>query len=60
MKFLYFLFGVIKGQCGNTEFTEEIGEITSPGFPAQYGNNVQCEYNIRAPTGVTVSMECVY
>ena len=53
---VFILLRLAKAQCGQTEFTEDEGEITSPNFPNNYGNNLNCIYNLRAPPGVEVVM----
>ena len=50
--FLY----TVRAQCGQTEYQEDEGEITSPGYPGNYGNNLNCIYNIRVPAGTDVEV----
>ena len=36
---------VVSSGCGNTTYTGSNGNITSPNYPNEYGNNVDC-YNV--------------
>ena len=53
--FCVFLY-TVRAQCGQTEYQEDEGEITSPGYPGNYGNNLNCVYNIRVPAGLDVEV----
>lgn len=51
----FFVFSIlfiqlVTAQCGQTEFTELSGRITSPGFPGQYPSDSDCTYEIIPPT----------
>lgn len=37
-------------RCGGT-YVGQTGLIASPSFPANYGNNENCEWNLQGPTG---------
>lgn len=47
------------GGCGNTVFTDASGNITSPGYPSNYGNNQNCSFMIQAAaaTNMTISFQ---
>jgi len=49
-----------KQSCGGTMTVDEEGEeITSPNYPANYGNRESCTWNIKAENpSATVEMEC--
>eukprot|EP00058_Branchiostoma_floridae_P008085 XP_002593573.1 hypothetical protein BRAFLDRAFT_125152 [Branchiostoma floridae] len=42
--------------CGGQR-TESSGTIQSPGYPGQYGNNLNCEWVITSPTGAVVQLQ---
>ncbi|XP_056401096.1 embryonic protein UVS.2-like [Hyla sarda] len=42
-------------QCGGTFYMPQ-GSFTSPGYPNEYGPNLDCVYTIAAPAGKTISL----
>ncbi|XP_056401091.1 embryonic protein UVS.2-like [Hyla sarda] len=42
-------------QCGGTFYMPQ-GSFTSPGYPNNYGANLNCVYTIAAPAGKTISL----
>ena len=43
-------------ECGG-ELNGESGQLKSPNYPNDYGNNKDCEWVINVPAGSTVTLE---
>ena len=43
-------------ECGQLEYTEQAGEVTSPGYPADYPADVNCVYTISSDGSKVVNI----
>ncbi|XP_070574419.1 low-density lipoprotein receptor-related protein 12-like isoform X2 [Ptychodera flava] len=43
--------------CGNSVFTSDVGEITSPNYPKIYPNDISCEYRISVVAGSSLWLQ---
>ena len=52
-------FVILQQGCGGTQ-TGSGGHVTSPGYPQNYPNNLNCTWTLTAPTGYSVKAEIIY
>ncbi|XP_071988529.1 complement C1r-B subcomponent-like [Engystomops pustulosus] len=48
-----------KAQCSDLMFTEELGNILSPGYPEPYPPDLNCTYKIRLEQGMHISLKFI-
>lgn len=53
---IIFLNNFVATVCGNTAYYGPSGEINSPNYPDFYPNNLDCDYNIYASPGSSITI----